>query len=237
MTQRSLAAPFLRGLGTAIALPWLEAMLPAAELTGAAAPAPRRNGMAFLYVPNGVHMPAWTPEDEGAGFTLPPILEPWQPFRDDCCVLTGLAQHNARRSATAPATTPGARLLPHGRPSAQDRRRRTSTPASRSTRSPRSSIGGQTRLPSLELGCERGGQSGNCDSGYSCAYSSNISWRIAHHADGQGGQSAARSSSACSPADGQTGDRRGRRKRKLLQARASSTSSPRTPSSFASASA
>src|SRR5260370_37858102 len=60
----------LRGLGTAIALPWLEAMAPAAELaSGSMGAAPKR--MAFLYVPNGAHMQAWTPESEGSDFELP----------------------------------------------------------------------------------------------------------------------------------------------------------------------
>ena len=80
-------------------------------------------------------------------------------------------------SATAPATTPGrwpasSPASTRSRPTAP-----TSTPASPSTRSPRQKIGCHTRFPSLELGIEPGAQSGNCDSGYSCAYSSNISWR------------------------------------------------------------
>src|SRR4051794_25799389 len=86
----------LRGLGTAVALPMLDAMAPAADLAGAAGKAaapPKR--MAFLYVPNGAHMQAWTPEKEGAGFDLPFILEPLKDFQNDLNVLTGLAQDNA----------------------------------------------------------------------------------------------------------------------------------------------
>src|SRR5262245_45601868 len=84
----------LRGLGTAIALPWLEAMAPAA---GAAAQqagksAPLR--MAFFYVPNGAHMADWTPQAEGVDFTLPYILEPLEPLKGDLLVLSGLAQKN-----------------------------------------------------------------------------------------------------------------------------------------------
>ncbi len=162
----------LRGLGTAIALPWLEAMAPAASPV---APGPKR--MAFLYVPNGVHMPDWRPGQEGAGFTLPHLLEPLAPYRDDLLVLTGLEQHNAEAlgdgpgdharslccflTGVHPLKTDGANIhvgISADQVAAQK-------------------IGGHTRLPSLELGVERGGQSGNCDSGYSCAYSSNISWR------------------------------------------------------------
>ena len=172
----------LRGLGTAIALPWLEAMAPAVRAglgptspSGPAAPRPRR--MAFLYVPNGVHMADWRPKEEGAGFTLPATLEPLRPFQQELLVLTGLAQHNSdalgdgagdhARALTCfltgahPLKTDGANIragISVDQVAAQK-------------------VGGQTRLPSLELGIERGVQPGNCDSGYSCAYSSNISWR------------------------------------------------------------
>ncbi len=170
----------LRGLGTAIALPWLEAMAPSVAL-GAGTPGtpgaskPRR--MAFFYVPNGVHMADWQPRQEGPGFTLPSTLQPLSPFKDDLLVLTGLAQQNAEAlgdgagdharslccflTGVHPLKTDGANIhvgISADQVAAQK-------------------IGGRTRLPSLELGVERGGQSGNCDSGYSCAYSSNISWR------------------------------------------------------------
>jgi len=133
--------------------------------------------MAFFYVPNGVHMEDWCPKQEGANFELPWILEPLAPFRDDLLILSGLAQHNgealgdgagdhARALSTFltgvhPLKTDGANI--HVGVSADQVAARK--------------IGNATRLPSLELGIERGGQSGNCDSGYSCAYSSNISWR------------------------------------------------------------
>src|SRR5689334_6758664 len=88
----------LRGLGTAIALPWLEAMAPVAARAdspgrGAVAPAPLR--MAFLYVPNGVHMRDWTPAEAGARFAMPATLKALEPFRDDMLILSGLAQSNA----------------------------------------------------------------------------------------------------------------------------------------------
>lgn len=166
----------LRGLGTAIALPWLEGMAPAADLAGGAIRSlPKR--LAFLYVPNGAHMQAWTPSKEGSDFELPFILEPLKQYKDDLLVLTGLAQDNAAahgdgggdhaRSLASFLTgahavkTDGANIkagVSVDQVAAQQ-------------------IGKLTRFPSLELGCDRGAQSGNCDSGYSCAYSSNISWR------------------------------------------------------------
>ncbi len=166
----------LKGLGTAVALPWLEAMTPLA--TRAAAPAiaaPRR--MAFFYVPNGVHMPDWTPAGGETGFPLPEILRPLDPFKDDLLVLTGLTQDGAfahgdgggdhARSlasfltGTHPLKTAGFGIkagVSVDQVAAQK-------------------VGKSTRFPSIELGIDRGAQAGNCDSGYSCAYSSNISWR------------------------------------------------------------
>jgi len=136
--------------------------------------------MAFLYVPNGVHMPDWTPQAVGPHFPMPPTLKPLEAYQDDLLVLTGLAQHNAEAlgdgpgdharslacflTGTHPLKTDGAGIrvgVSVDQVAAQK-------------------VGRQTRLPSLELGIERGAQSGNCDSGYSCAYSSNISWRSAN---------------------------------------------------------
>ena len=107
---------------------------------------------------------------------MPSTLEPLSTFKKDLLVLSGLTQDGARphgdgggdhaRSAAAFFTGchPRKRTAP------------ISKLASRPTKS-LPEIGGRTRFPSLEIGCERGQQAGNCDSGYSCAYSSNISWR------------------------------------------------------------
>ncbi|MFM9117782.1 MAG: DUF1552 domain-containing protein, partial [Planctomycetota bacterium] len=97
----------LRGLGTALALPLLEAMTPvhsrvaqaAADAAGAPA-APLR--MAFMYVPNGMHMPDWTPATEGADYSLPRILEPLAELRGDFNILTGLSQLKANANGDGP---------------------------------------------------------------------------------------------------------------------------------------
>src|SRR5262245_453151 len=81
---------FMRGFGTAVALPFLDAMVPACARAADRPSTPRR--MAVVYVPNGVHMPEWTPKKEGADFDLPRILEPLAPFRSDVLVLSRLAQ-------------------------------------------------------------------------------------------------------------------------------------------------
>ena len=175
----------LRGLGTALALPWLESMTTAAGVAsgaagaaGAAAPAgsgPLR--MAFLYVPNGVHLPAWRPIGEGSDFALPTTLEALAPFKDELIAFTGLAQHTGEALGDGPGDH--ARSLSTFLTGVHPRKTdgadiRVGISADQVAAQ---KVGRQTRFASLELGIDRGGQSGNCDSGYSCAYSSNISWR------------------------------------------------------------
>ena len=72
---------FLRGCGTALALPLLDAMAPVRAWAGTGAP-PQR--LAFLFVPNGIHMPDWTPKADGPGFDLPWLLEPLAPCATTC---------------------------------------------------------------------------------------------------------------------------------------------------------
>jgi len=167
----------LRGLGTAVALPWLEAMAPAAGVAAAGATAghaPKR--MAFLYVPNGAHMAAWTPKEEGAGFELPFILEPLKTFKDDLLVLSGLAQSGgeAHGDGGGDHARSLASFLTGVHPLKTDTNIRAGVSVDQVAAQ---KVGSFTRFPSLELGIERGAQAGACDTGYSCAYSSNISWR------------------------------------------------------------
>jgi hypothetical protein len=165
----------LRGLGTAVALPFLEAMEPALSRAAGAKAAPRR--MAFLYVPNGAHMPDWTPKEVGANFQLPWILEPLAPFKDDLLVLTGLTCDKARPNGDGPGDH--ARAMAAFLTGCQPRKTAgADIKAGVSVDQVAAlKIGHQTKLSSLEIGCDRGQQAGNCDSGYSCAYSANLSWR------------------------------------------------------------
>jgi hypothetical protein len=166
---------FLKGLGTAIALPWLDAMTPAFAASRAGAKPPVR--MAFCYVPNGIVMQEWSPQAEGAAFDLPRLLEPIAPFRSRTMVLSGLTHNGGRalgdgpgdhaRAASTfltgvhPKKTAGADIavgISADQVAAQ-------------------AVGRATKFASLELGCEDGRLVGNCDSGYSCAYSNSISWK------------------------------------------------------------
>ncbi len=164
----------LRGLGAAVSLPWLDAMTKASAF--AAAPAgPLR--MAFFYVPNGVHMQDWTPKEEGLLNALPDILKPMMALKDDINILTGLAQHNGEALGDGPGDHARAlaTFLTGAHPKKTDGADIKVGMSVDQVAADR--VGKNTRFPSIELGIERGAQAGNCDSGYSCAYSSNISWR------------------------------------------------------------
>ena len=164
----------LRGLGAAISLPLLDAMVPAFASPSTAA-APLR--LAFIYAPNGILMDHWTPATDGADFDLPRILAPLAPHREKVLVLSGLTQNtgralgdaegdHARASATYltgvhPKKTDGAGIC-----------------AGISVDQVAAShVGASSRFPSIELACEDGRLVGSCDSGYSCAYSNTLSWR------------------------------------------------------------
>ncbi len=172
----------LRGLGLAMALPWLEAMggslVPGArEAFGEDAHAGPPVRLAWLFFPNGAHMQDWTPKAEGKDVTLPWILEPLAEHRQDLLVLSGLAQDQARAHGDGPGdhARSAAVFLTGAHPVKTDGANiRVGTSVDQVAAR---KIGTATRFPSLELGIERGRQNGGCDSGYSCAYSSNISWR------------------------------------------------------------
>ena len=133
--------------------------------------------MAFLYVPNGVHMPDWTPRAEGRKFDLPPILEPLEAIKDDLLVLSGLTLNPARAHGDGGGD--------HARAMASfltGRHPRKTGGAELRAGVSVDQVAAQrlrhlTRFPSLEIGCEAGQNGGECDHGYSCAYQSNLAWR------------------------------------------------------------
>src|SRR5438067_11707204 len=173
MTHRITRRTALKGLGTAVALPWLESLSFAAP--AAAGGSPRR--LAFLYVPNGVNMAEWTPKGEGKLGELPEVLKPLDALKEHVNVLTGLALDKARPNGDGPGDH--ARAMSAFLTGRQPRKThgadiRVGMSADQHVAAV---VGDSTRFPSLELGIEPGRQAGNCDSGYSCAYSSNLSWR------------------------------------------------------------
>jgi hypothetical protein len=170
----------LKGLGAAISLPWLEAMGPLTGWAAGTSPAKAApNRMAWLYVPNGKNMADWTPKGMGTDFELPAILQPLAPVKQDLLVLTGLTADKARPHGDGGGDH--ARALAAFLTGCQPRKTDgTNIRAGISVDQVAAArIGDQTRLPSLEIGCEQGAMAGNCDSGYSCVYSSTMSWRSA----------------------------------------------------------
>lgn len=168
---------FLRGLGAAaIALPVLDAMTPALATTGSAVTkAPTR--LSFVYVPNGIVMKDWTPQGTGTNFEFTRILKPLESMREDLFVLSGLEDHNGNALGDGPGdhARAGASFLTgvHCKKTAgADIQAGISADQIAAQ-----AIGAKTRFPSLELGCEDSRTVGNCDSGYSCAYTNSLSWR------------------------------------------------------------
>jgi hypothetical protein len=137
------------------------------------------NRLAVLYVPNGKNMVDWTPKEEGAKFELPAILKPLEPVKSNLLVLTNLTADKAR--ANGDGGGDHARALAAFLTGCQPRKTDgTDIRAGISVDQVAAArIGDRTRLPSIEIGCEHGAMAGNCDSGYSCVYSSTMSWRSA----------------------------------------------------------
>ncbi|MHC4838891.1 MAG: DUF1552 domain-containing protein [Planctomycetota bacterium] len=185
---------FLRGLGACLALPWLESAggpLRAATrgLGGDEGEGPLR--LLYVYLPNGVHVPDWLPTDpQGAGkpgasgdhralpTELPPSLAAIDGWRDRVSLLTGLTCDKARANGDGPGdhARAAAAFLTGVQPLKADGAVRLGPSADQLAAQ---AIGGRTRLRSIQLGLEAAGKAGQCDSGYACAYSDNISWQDA----------------------------------------------------------
>jgi len=169
---------FLRGVGTAMALPLLDAMMPRSAF--AAPPAGSTpNRLVVFYVPNGIHMPGWTPQAQGANFDLPPILEALSPHKNDLLVLSGLDNLAAIDPGVPGDHARGTGSFLTCAPVFKTEGANIQNGVSIDQHVAQN-VGGLTAFPSLELGSEGGGSTGGCDSGYSCAYSRNISWSDAN---------------------------------------------------------
>ena len=163
---------FIRGIGATLALPLLDAMLPAMSAQSKAAPR-----FAAVYCGNGANMNDWTPATEGADFAFSPILKPLEPFRDRTLVFTGLDNF--------PATDQGDSGGQHPR----------AAPAFMSCVHPKQTEGADVqagttidqliaqqicrdaKLSSLEVAVDRNDVVGACDHGYACAYMNSMSWK------------------------------------------------------------
>lgn len=166
---------FLKGMGAVIALPVLDAMTPAFAAPARLAKSPLR--LAFTYVPNGITMADWTPKGEGLAFEFSRVMKPLERFREDTLVLSGLAHRNGNALGDGPGdhARAAASYLTgvHPRKTAgADIQNGISVDQIAAQH-----LGSHTRFASLELGCDDSRTVGNCDSGYSCAYTNSLAWR------------------------------------------------------------
>jgi hypothetical protein len=176
---------FLRGLGVCVALPVLESLRPsrlfaaesaAANLATSPTGAPLRT--AFLYFPNGAIPATWWPAGEGASFQWSRTLKPLEKHKQYVQILGGLDDKSAEPGPDGPGDhargngtfLTGVRL----KKSATDIRAGVSIDQVLAKE-----YGHLTRFPSLELSCDASPRTGNCDSGYSCAYQFNLAWSSA----------------------------------------------------------
>jgi hypothetical protein len=160
----------LRGAGAAMAIPFLDAMHPAL-----AAPVRSARRIAVVYVPNGIIMDQWTPATTGPNFEFTRILKPLEPFRQDITIISGLenlAANKAQGGGHAKASGSFLSGAPPKYTAGADVHAGTTFDQIVAKR-----FASETRVPSLQLGCEDSRMVGNCDTGSSCAYTNSLSWK------------------------------------------------------------
>ena len=176
---------FLHGIGVSLALPFLESLQEAAWTREATqnSPLPGRTPeghplrLAYLYIPNGVILNRWTPEGSGIDWKLNQTMEPLAEFQSDLQVISGLEHKNglAGKDGGGDHARACATILTGARPkktAGNDIQLGVSADQVAAA-----ALRKETRFPSLELSCDGLRKSGSCDSGYSCAYQFNISWK------------------------------------------------------------
>ena len=168
----------LRGMGAMVALPFLDAMVPALTPLARTVAAPTIPRLGFVYAPNGMFLPNFHPAGEGGtGYAMTPILRPLEAYREQMVVVTGLSNselvspnegggvhtraHGGWLSGVLPKRTEGADIL-----------------AGKTVDQYAADVlGAETSLRSLELTTESNFTVGNCENGYSCTYQNSTSWR------------------------------------------------------------
>lgn len=157
----------LGGAATILTLPFLESLAPR---TARGQDAVAKRFLAY-YIPNGLHMQDWTPTTDGAGYTVPYLLEPLAAFQNEMLVLSNLVNEKQEEGPGDHAGGTGSFLTARVVPKTQTRANGTSIDQLIA-----SHIGQNTRLPSLEIGGEGGDAAGTCDSGYPCAFAHQVSF-------------------------------------------------------------
>ena len=166
---------FLHGAGVTMALPFLEAMLPAQTPLAASGATPKVR-FAGVFFPHGMAPGYWVPKTEGAKFELPFIMEPLRPVLDQTVILSGL---HSRSAEPPPGVTGSDHFVAAAFLSGVKPKKTTGADISVATTIDQviaDKIGQDTLLPSLQLAVEDPGASSSCGEGYSCAYTNSISW-------------------------------------------------------------
>ena len=158
---------FLRGMGAAVALPLLDAMVPAM----AATPVRPVRRLGYIFIPMGSDINRWTPSGEGALTELSPILQPLEPWKDDITVLTNMELRNAYPGTHATSNSAYLSCARAKLTESTDYYLGTTVDQIAARE-----IGQDTQLPSLELGLDLLDIVGQCDDGYACVYQNNLSW-------------------------------------------------------------
>jgi len=163
----------LRGLGASLALPLLDSMVPALATASAQTAQPAKR-LGVVYVPNGMAMKSWTPATEGAGFEMTRILQPMAAYQDRMLIISGLNGTNSNAGVHASAST---RFLTGAIPARTESDLQAAVSIDQLVAR---ELGQQTQLGSLELALDQSDVFGSCDIGFSCQYTSTISWRDAY---------------------------------------------------------
>lgn len=160
---------FLRGTGTVLALPVLEAMVPSIARAQAAAPV----RLLYWYIPCGARVDTWTPT--GSGLNLSQTLSPLANYKSHINVIGNMWNFGAEAQSDGAGdhARGTAAFLTCAHPNKSDTNIRNGISVDQVAAN---FYSGKTQIKSLQLGLESGGNSGNCDSGYGCAYTNNVSW-------------------------------------------------------------
>ena len=158
---------FLRGMGAAVALPLLDAMVPAL----AATPVRPVRRLGYVFIPMGSDINRWTPPGEGTLAELSPILKPLEPWKDHLTVVTNMELRNAYPGTHATSNSAYLSCAKAKLTESTDYYLGTTVDQLAAQE-----IGQGTQLPSLELGLDLLDVVGQCDDGYACVYQNNLSW-------------------------------------------------------------
>jgi hypothetical protein len=179
LTRKALnRRTLLRGTGAVLALPLMDAMMPASSRAAEAADAARKR-LHVIYTPNGMMMENWTPAQAGGGYTLTPILKPLEPYRDKFAVISGL--DHAQAEALGDGAGDHGRCCGSYLTGMHVKKTEGADLASGVSMDQvvAKQFGEFTQIPSLEMGLEPPSLVGSCDTGYSCAYTNTLSWSSA----------------------------------------------------------